>query len=52
MKSVTDNAETSISNVANNITGIIDEVRRDIVRIISTTSDKVIAYKDKNERKG
>lgn len=51
MKSVTDNAETSISNVANNITGIIDEVRRDIVRIISTTSDKVIAYKDKMKEK-
>ena len=51
MKSITDNAETSVSNVANNITEVIGQVRKDIVKIINTTSDKVIAYKDKMKDK-
>lgn len=51
MKGVTENAETSISNAANSITEVIEEIRTSITRIITTTSDKVIAYKDKMKEK-
>lgn len=51
MKDVTENAETSISNAANSITEVVEEIRSSITRIITTTSDKVIAYKDKMKDK-
>ena len=51
MKDVTENAETSVSNAANSITEVVEEIRTSITRVITTTSDKVIAYKDKMKEK-
>lgn len=51
MKDVTENAETSVSNAANSITEVVEEIRTSITRVITTTSDKVIAYKDKMKDK-
>lgn len=44
-------AQASITGTANKITDVINSIRTDITRIITTTSDKVIEYKNQMKQK-
>lgn len=51
MQNISSEIETSISGATNKITEIVNNLRMKITYMITTTSDKVIAYKDQMKEK-